>query len=65
MTSRRPPQLAVVLLERFVPDNEPLTGDLLEDWCERSDIWFWRQVLLAILARSPLRPEDTESAFLS
>ena len=29
MTFRRPPRLAVALLERFVPDNEPLTGDLL------------------------------------
>jgi hypothetical protein len=68
MTSRRPPQLAVVLLERFVPDNEPLTGDLLEDWCERSDTWFWRQVLLAILTRSTLHirtnPRMTAEAVL-
>jgi hypothetical protein len=52
MTSRRPPRLAVALLERFVHDNEPLTGDLLEDCHERSDTWFWRQVLFAIFARS-------------
>lgn len=52
MTPRRPPRLAVALLERFVPDNEPLTGDLLEGWGERSDAWFWRQVGLAVLARA-------------
>ena len=54
MTSRRPPRLAVALLERFVHDNEPLTGDLLEDCHDRSDTWFWRQVLFAIFARSIL-----------
>jgi hypothetical protein len=52
MKSRRPPGLAVELLERFVPDNEPLTGDLLEGWHERSDAWFWRQALLAVVARA-------------
>jgi hypothetical protein len=40
------------LLERFVPDNEPLAGDLVEAWRGRSDAWFWRQVLLAVFMRT-------------
>jgi hypothetical protein len=52
MTCRRPPRLGVVLLERLVPDNEPLTGDLLEAASGRSDAWFWQQVLPAVLVRT-------------
>jgi hypothetical protein len=70
MKSRRPPRLAVALLERFVPDNEPLTGDLLEGWRERSDAWFWRQVLLAVLVRTVVHVRTnprttTESALIA
>ena len=40
---------AVISLEQFVHDNEPLAGDLLEGFAvRRSRVWFWRQVLLAI-----------------
>jgi hypothetical protein len=46
--TRCPPRLAVALLERFVPDHDPLTGDLLEEWSRRTNAWFWRQVLSAI-----------------
>jgi hypothetical protein len=48
----RPPRFAVALLERFVPDNEPLAGDLLEEWHQRSNVWFWRQVLFTIFVRT-------------
>ncbi|HVH56798.1 MAG TPA: hypothetical protein VM791_11105 [Vicinamibacterales bacterium] len=45
------PRLALTVLERFVPDNEALTGDLLEEFDARpSTVWFWVQVLAAIAA---------------
>jgi hypothetical protein len=48
-----PPRLAVALLNRFVPDNEPLVGDLLEEFAVReSRVWLWRQVVLALLMGS-------------
>ena len=50
MTGSHPPRLAVALLHHFVDDNEPLAGDLLEGFAvRRSRLWFWRQVLLAIV----------------
>jgi hypothetical protein len=51
VSTDRPPRLALALLERWIPDNEPLAGDLLEASRQRSRAWFWRQVLLAIAAR--------------
>ena len=51
MIARQPSRLAVALLECCVPDNEPLTGDLIEAARDRGRAWFWRQVLLAIVAR--------------
>jgi len=51
MTHRHPPRLALALLERFLPDSEPLAGDLVEAFEERpSVVWFWVQVLVAIAA---------------
>jgi hypothetical protein len=50
MKASQPPRLALALLERCVPDNEPLVGDLLEDRLKRSDAWFWRQVVFALLS---------------
>jgi hypothetical protein len=48
-----PPRLAVALLNRFLPDNEPLVGDLLEEFAVReSRVWLWRQVVLALLMGS-------------
>jgi hypothetical protein len=48
MTARRPPRLAVALLNRFLRDNEPLAGDLLEEFQVRgSSLWLWRQVIAA------------------
>ena len=53
MTGSDPPRVAAALLHRFVNDNEPLVGDLLEGFAVRqSRLWFWRQVLLAIVIRS-------------
>lgn len=49
MIDQRPP-LAVRLLEWCIPDNEPLTGDLIEASHDRSTAWLWRQVLLAAAA---------------
>jgi len=49
----QPPTLAVFLLRHLGPkDNrEVLIGDLLESFREgRSNGWFWRQVLIALLA---------------
>lgn len=51
MTERRPPRLALALLERFATDSEALAGDLVEDFGRRpSTAWFWVQVLAAIAA---------------
>ena len=59
MTNAVPPRLAVALLRRFVHDNEPLAGDLLEGFAARqSRLWFWRQVLFAIAIRSFQRRDD-------
>ena len=53
MTGSDPPRLAVALLHRYLHDNEPLAGDLLEGFAARqSRLWFWRQVLLAIVIHS-------------
>ena len=49
----QPPTLAILVLRHLCPkDNrEVLIGDLLETFREgRSDRWFWRQVLVALLA---------------
>jgi hypothetical protein len=60
-----PPALAVWFLRRLCPkrNREAITGDLLERFHEgRSDGWFWRQVLAAILvgASSQLKLRWTE-----
>jgi hypothetical protein len=53
MTRRHAPRLALALLERLVPDSEPLAGDLVEDFEQRkSTVWFWLQVLAAVATAS-------------
>ena len=60
MTGTDPPRLAAALLHRFLHDNEPLAGDLLERFAARpSRLWFWCQVLLAIVIHS-FRQHDVE-----
>jgi hypothetical protein len=52
MTHQQPPRVATWLAQRLVsgPRRESLLGDLIEQHQQgRSDIWYWRQVLVAIL----------------
>jgi hypothetical protein len=52
MTRTDPPRLAVALLARFLPTDNPLAGDLLERYAATgSRLWLWRQVLMAIVLR--------------
>jgi hypothetical protein len=61
MSGGHPPRLAVMLLRRFLDDNEPLVGDLLEGFSVRqSRLWFWRQVLVALAMRA-FQPRDQQS----
>ena len=51
MTGRKPPRLAVWLLDRlgYTRSNSPLAGDLLEEFGSgRSSGWYWRQTLEVI-----------------
>lgn len=49
MTTRHPPRLALWLVDQLGPDDEPLVGDLVEQFeASRSRWWFWRQALGAI-----------------
>jgi len=59
MKTSHPSRLALGLLNRFIPDDEPLAGDLLEEFGRRqSQLWLWRQVVLAILIRAFRKPRD-------
>jgi hypothetical protein len=42
--------LHIALLPYLLGDDEPLVGDLVEEWPRRSHAWFWRQVVFAMLA---------------
>ena len=53
MTSIHPPRIATWLLRRFSagPHAEAIAGDLLEQYQSiRSPLWYWRQVLSAVIA---------------
>ena len=55
MTARRPPRPAVWLLTQCLPEDDPLTGDLVEDFTAgRSAVWFWRQALVAVAGRNAM-----------
>ena len=58
MKPRHTPRLALALLGRFVPDSEPLAGDLVEQFEGRSTLWFWVQVLAAIAAARRVRTAE-------
>jgi hypothetical protein len=50
MNTSQPPRAARFLLERLAPPNESLVGDLAEAYREgRSDLWYWRQAVGAIV----------------
>jgi hypothetical protein len=54
-----PPRLALALLNRFVPDDEPLTGDLIEEFAAgRSRAWFWRQTIAAVALTAFQRSDE-------
>ena len=58
MRIRKPPRLALTLLERFVPDSAPVAGDLVEEFDRRqSRSWFWWQ-LLGVLAMASFKRPD-------
>lgn len=44
--------LPIALLPYLLGDDEPLVGDLIEEWPRRSNAWFWRQVVCAMLAKA-------------
>lgn len=49
--TRSPSPLALRLLQRYVPDSEPLAGDLVEQFAARpSRIWLWSQVIAAVVS---------------
>jgi hypothetical protein len=59
MTTRRPPRLALAVLDRWLPDSSPLAGDLAEEFERgRSRGWFWWQVLAALGIAAFRRPDE-------
>jgi hypothetical protein len=57
MTSRTPPALARILLDRLALDNEPLAGDILEEFRRRgSTLWLWRQLIAAFAMHALYAP---------
>ena len=62
MTPGKPPRLATELLNAYAA-NEPLAGDLEEEYrAGRSAFWYWRQVLAAVAA-SVLRRTSIHDVF--
>jgi hypothetical protein len=57
MTRSEPPTLANALLHRLALDNEPLAGDLLEEFRRRqSPLWLWRQLIVAFVMQALYAP---------
>jgi hypothetical protein len=53
MTVSRPPRLALAVLDRLAPSNEPLAGDLREEFHSgRSTLWLWSQIGHALVIGS-------------
>lgn len=62
MTGPTPPRLARTLLNRLALDNEPLAGDLLEEFRRRqSKVWLWRQVIAALAMQALYAPHPPVS----
>ena len=62
MTNVVPSRLALAVLDRLALDNEPLAGDLLEEFQKRrSRLWLWRQLLFAIVMQAFYAPHPPVS----
>jgi MFS family permease len=49
MKAAQPARVALAVLQWLAPRNEPLAGDLLEEFQKRqSALWLWSQILLAV-----------------
>jgi hypothetical protein len=56
MNAQHPSRLALAIFDCFVADNEPLKGDLIEEFeSRRSQWWLWRQVMGAVVCQPELR----------
>ena len=57
MKTSYPTRVALSILQRLAHRNEPLAGDLLEEFQRRqSGLWLWAQLLLAISMGSFRQP---------
>jgi hypothetical protein len=66
MTAPTPPRLACALLDRLALDNEPLAGDLLEEFHRRqSKLWLWRQLVVALVMQALYAPHPPVSLNLT
>jgi hypothetical protein len=66
MTSPKPPRLAGVWLHRLALDNEPLAGDLVEEFRRRqSRLWLWRQLIAALVMQALYAPHPPVSLNLT
>jgi hypothetical protein len=55
MRAQHPSRLALAIFDCFVADNEPLKGDLIEEFeTRRSQWWLWRQVIGAVVCQPRL-----------
>ena len=56
MNRRQPSPIALAVFDGFVAHNEPLKGDLIEEFDTRqSQWWLWRQVIGAVVCQPQLR----------
>jgi hypothetical protein len=56
----------VWLLETYVPDDEPMTGDLIEAFeAGQSRAWFWRQAVAGLLLGPRPKPGEVRPLRLS
>jgi hypothetical protein len=52
MSARHPSCIALAVFDCFIYDNDPLRGDLIEEFeVRQSQLWLWRQVLSAVAHR--------------